>query len=140
MCDMSLGTSTASTTTLRVKERTRRVGDRVCGCVRVRWTTIGKPEGKLMGMGAKGVGIAEGKCATRRVLATQYSFCHSVDFLPSFIYISGLIVASYLQYIEYYFLYLVNGTGNPQVSPAEPVPIPVETRTRGHGYGFCGYG
>jgi len=51
------------------------------------------------------VGIAEGKCATRHVLAMSYSFCHSVDFLPSFIYISGLIVASYLQYIEYYFLY-----------------------------------
>ena len=51
------------------------------------------------------VGIAEGKCATRCVLATRYSFCHSVDFLPFFVCISGLIVASYLQYIEYYFLY-----------------------------------
>jgi len=35
---------------------------------------------------------------------------------------------------------VVNGTGNPRVSPAGPVPIPVETRTRAHGYGFCGYG
>ena len=37
------------------------------------------------------------------------------------------------RYLEAWLL--VNGTGNPQVSPAEPVPVPVDTGT-----GFMGTG
>jgi len=35
---------------------------------------------------------------------------------------------------------IVNGTGNPQVSPAVPVPVPVKPVGIAAGTGFDGYG